>query len=143
MIFGRVRGRIRAAMRETTSKKRRSAPAGASDGTATSASRGQALARSAADAVSAEDLRTYGCMPQPSGWRRSMGAIGALPHLPKESGLSRNPDRSQALFRRSEGRVYGRPLFLPGDRTNSGGTLLSRRFDLSTVGFCLFVAIKA
>ena len=53
------------------------------------ASRGQALARSAADAVSAEDLRTYGCMPQPSGWRRSMGAIGALPHLPKESGTRR------------------------------------------------------
>lgn len=38
MIFGRVRGRIWAAMRETTSKKRRSAPAGASGGTATSGS---------------------------------------------------------------------------------------------------------
>ena len=144
MIFGRVRGRIRAAMRTKASRKRGGAPAGASGGTATSgssnvsvsglpvlstaeevvralecgpdeglvvldaralregvrallrqgrageeASRGQALARSAADAVSAEDLRTYGCMPQPSGWRRSMGAIGALPHLPKESGTRR------------------------------------------------------
>lgn len=37
----------------------------------------------------------------------------------------------------------GRPLFLTEGRTKSGGTLLSRRLDLSTVGSRLLVAIKA